>query len=202
MPILGSRAVWQGNDRLSPNVKRVMAMAERNAALLGKCTVDTDVFLVTMIDDDPEVISRLIGDEARMKALNQSVCEKMSSSRAIVGCPPLGDEAREAVILAVNEARRCRTDQVDLPHLFVGSLMAKGKFGSVLLAEIGLTVEGLQHSARQMGAAQRVKPASEASSMRTVLSLRGPIIECARCESALLEEFSFCYSCGAQVTSY
>ncbi|MEE2034805.1 Clp protease N-terminal domain-containing protein [Rhodococcus chondri] len=54
------------------------------------------------------------------------------------------DSARAAVVAAQTEARRLRAAEIDVPHVLVGVLVVADEPLRLLLADVGLTIDGIR----------------------------------------------------------
>ncbi len=201
MPIIGSQGAWQGSDRLDDDARAAIQRAEALGATRGRRQVPPDVLLTVLLDDPtgtPATVLRALGVDvdAALQAVDALVKPKGSP---LEGRSALDNDAREAVVLGVNEARRSGAAQVGTGHLLLGIVESRTPGARVLL-KAGAALTPLRDLLQTLGQeeAKNVGAAADAfiPEFTAFLSRVGGGGHCPRCEAPLHESFAHCWRCG------
>ncbi len=113
MPIIGSQGAWQGQDRLDEAARHAVQFAEALGAEYGQRQSAPDMLLLALLDDHDAVPARaLLALDVELDAVGVEI-NRVVKRRGppLDGRSALDADAREAVILGVNEARRAGFNQ-------------------------------------------------------------------------------------------
>lgn len=202
MSLFGMHGAWQGQERLTDEAHRAIHRAEAWGAARGLRQTPPDLLLLALVEEADSVPARALdATGADLDALRQALDASVRScGPALPGRVPLDADAREAVILGVNEARRDGFEQAGAGHLLLGVIEARAGKGARLLTRQGADLKTLRwvvHNLEQAGADGGSGLFSLAFS--GLLERTGGARSCPRCHSATHTSFHYCYHCGASL---
>lgn len=202
MPVIGSQGAWQGADRLDDAARTAVQRAEALGAERGRRQVPPDVLLAILLDDPVGVPVKVL------RALDIDVAAALQTVDALItpkgsplaGRSALDANAREAVVLGVNEARRSGASQVGTGHLLLG-LVELHTPGARVLLRAGASLALLREQVQTLHQEDIDGGADDAflSEFTDFLSRIGGGVYCPRCEAPLHESFAHCYRCGLRL---
>lgn len=204
MPIIGSRGAWQGGERLDEEARHVVRYAESLAASYGLRQATPDALLRALIDDNAGAPARVLAtagvDVNAMRAYLDHDLDR--------GAPPLGGrsaldaDAREAVVLGANEARRGNFEQAGSGHVLLGLVASRAGKGVRLVTRQGADVAALRPLVQQLqegGGEGSATAALFVASFPRFLAQVGGATTCPTCGVTLHSSFHYCYNCGARL---
>jgi len=202
MPIIGSQGAWQGQDRLDEAARHAVQFAEALGAEYGQRQSAPDMLLLALLDDHDAVPARaLLALDVELDAVGVEL-NRVVKRRGppLDGRSALDADAREAVILGVNEARRAGFNQAGTGHLLLGVLEARTPGARVLVRQ-GVAVGPLRDIVNELEQAGVLPDAHLfAAGFAKLLTRIGGGVTCPNCQAALHHSFHYCYNCG-RVTS-
>lgn len=209
MPIIGSRGAWQGGERLDEEARRAVQGAEGLAAAWSMRQATPDALLRALLDDPDGVPAQaLLAAGVDLVATRASLDHSLDRGKApLGGSSALDADAREAVVLGTNEARRGGFDQAGAGHLLLGLVASRAGKGARLLARQGAdlaTLRPLVHNlegAREGGAEGAAAGALFAASFPRFLAQVGGAVPCPACGAPVHRGFRYCYNCGTALPS-
>lgn len=170
------------------------------AAERGLRQTPTDLLLLALLAEPDGTVRRVL---AALGVAVDDLCRDVEAAlpAALTALPepsPLDAASREAVILAVNEARRGDTARAGAGHLLLGLLEERVGAGVRLLARQGIGVAELRPLVQQLdGSGDAADDFSIA--FTAFLSGLGGGCACPHCAAPLHASFHYCYACGAPV---
>lgn len=212
MPIIGTHGAWQGRERLDEAAHRAVEWAEAEGGVRGLKRAPPDLLLLALLREEQGVPQRVLAalgvDASALLDTLGPVQSPDSGSRATRVA--LDADAREAVILGVNEARRARVDQAGTGHLLLGLVETRAGNGVRALIKAGAaigplreTVDAIEEATADVGAGDGTVVALFAAAFRPFLARIGGEATCPHCDAPLHRSFRYCYHCGrSQTTDY
>ncbi len=201
MPIIGSQGAWQGQDRLDEAARRAVQVAEALGAAYGQRQSAPDMLLLALLDDRDAVPARaLTALDVDLDAVGGEL-DRVVKRRGspLDGRSALDADAREAVILGVNEARRAGFNQAGAGHVLLGVLEARTP-GARVLARQGVAVGPLRDIVNGLEQAGALPDAHLfAAGFARLLARIGGGAACPTCQAVLHHSFHYCYNCGRAV---
>ncbi len=202
MPIIGSRAAWQGQERLSEEARRAVQRAEAAGAAYGLRQATPDVLLLALLTEEEGVPARaLLAHDVDPVPIRAALEASLDRGKEPLGGLSLLDAAsREAVVLGTNEARRGGFAQVGPGHLLLGALQAREGVGYKLLSRQGADVGRLRSAVTDLEMANDDGDAALfAAAFEGLLARIGGANACPRCQSPVHTSFHHCYNCGVSL---
>ncbi len=198
MPIIGSQGGWQGQDRLDEAARRAVQCAEALGAEYGQRQSVPDMLLLALLDDRDAVPARaLIALDINLDAVGAEIGRVVKRRGSpLDGRSALDADAREAVILGVNEARRAGFSQAGAGHVLLGILEARTP-GARVLARQGAAVGPLRDIVNNLEQASGIPDAHLfVAGFARLLARVGGGMACPHCQALLHHSFHYCYNCG------
>lgn len=202
MKFFGNPVPWQSQDRLGEEARRALRAAESMAADRGLRQTPPDLLLLALLVEPDGTVRRVFAAlGVGVDGLCHDVEAELPGSLTALSEPsPLDAASREAVILAVNEARRGVAARAGAGHLLLGLLEERVGAGVRLLARQGIGVAELRPLIQQLdGSGDAAGDFSVA--FTAFLSGLGGGCACPHCAAPLHASFHYCYACGADVSA-
>ena len=201
MPFIGSHGAWQGSERLDEGAREAVWRAESTAAAYGLRQATPDVLLRALLGDPDSVSARVLTaasvDVAALRAFLDSALNR--GKAPLGGRSALDADAREAIVLGTNEARRDGLEQAGAGHILIGIVESRAGKGARLLARQGAnvaTLRALAYDLQEPAERGSASAALFAASFPRFLAQTGGATACPACGAPLHDSFHYCYNCG------
>jgi ATP-dependent Clp protease ATP-binding subunit ClpA len=212
--------VPDGRERLTPRVRRVLAMAEGEAESLRLSEVGTEHVLLALLREGRGLATRAL---LELGVVPTELAQRMRARLVPADIAPagpigLGPDARAALKMAHAEAGRLHHDYLGTEHLLLGLLRNGEGPAFVVLNGAGVTLARARRQIVQImneaGEAQEV-PGEQIGGLSTLRERRRPIDRlpgtdvqeappeaerCGHCGRARRAEWRFCAYCGERWT--
>jgi len=210
--------VPDGRERLTPRVRRVLAMAEDEAAGLRLSEVGTEHVLLALLREGRGLATRALHELGADPAeLSQRMRMRLvPADIAPAGPIGLGPDARAALRMAHSEAARLHHDYLGTEHLLLGLLRNGEGPAFVVLNGAGVTLSRVrQQIVRIMNEAAPEPPIGSSGAVSMLRDRRRPIDRlpdgeardsapeperCGHCGRVRRAEWRFCAYCGERWT--
>jgi ATP-dependent Clp protease ATP-binding subunit ClpC len=129
-------------ERFTEKARRVIFFARYEASQYGSPYIEAEFLLLGLLRENEELLRKLlqksnIASDVRVAVENHiPPRERITTSVEV----PLTEEAKQALILAMEEADRLGHDNIDTAHLLRGILDVKDSFAASLLLDRGVEV--------------------------------------------------------------
>lgn len=204
MPLIGAHGAWQGRERLDGAAHRAVERAEAEGGARGLKRASPDLLLLALLREEQDTPRRVL---ATLDIDVEALLETLGPARADADEPvvrvALDADAREAVILGVNEARRARAVQAGTGHLLLGLIEARSGSGVRALIKAGAALGPLRDAVDAVEEAANAGDGGAAATLfaaafRPFLARAGGAATCPHCGAPLHRTFRYCYNCGRE----
>jgi ATP-dependent Clp protease ATP-binding subunit ClpA/predicted ester cyclase len=131
-------------DRFTPRAQRVLQLSQEEARLLGHSYVGAEHLLLALVREGNNAPAQALGDlGANLKQLTEAVEFILTRDGRSSTEPGLAPSAKQAIELAIDEARRRKHKSIGPEHLLLGLLRDSGGIAVDILATLGVDREAL-----------------------------------------------------------
>jgi ATP-dependent Clp protease ATP-binding subunit ClpA len=206
--------VSDGPERLTPRVRRVLAMAEDEAVGLRQAEVGTEHVLIALLREGRGLATRTLRELGVEPAdLAQRIRQGLVPAQIGADGPiGLGPGARGALDMARAEAARLHHDYVGTEHLLLGLLRDGEGPAFVVLNGAGITLGRVRaHVTKFLNESVSEPPKSKSGGMAELRGRRRPVDRlvdldprdggddgerCGRCGRTRRSDWRYCAFCG------
>jgi Clp amino terminal domain, pathogenicity island component/NTF2 fold immunity protein len=127
-------------ERYTERARRVIFFARYEASRVGSMTIETEHFLLGLIREDKNLISRLLRDSSSAERVRAEIegripiLEKVSTSIDL----PMANECKRVLAYAAEEAERLNHRYIGTEHLLLGMLREEKCVATEILRQCGM----------------------------------------------------------------